>query len=102
MTQRGRLDRSDTLQALTPDDVVRSTVEFGVAAIIDLRLAREVAGERQGPLAGFVGVRHINTPLQMASADKLRAEGVDDEAIVAGKPFSACCGRRSFAPGCRL
>ena len=76
VTQRGRLYRSDTLQALTPDDVVRLTVELGVEAIIDLRLASEVAGEGRGPLASFAGVRHINTPLQMASADKLPAEDV--------------------------
>ena len=50
VTQCGRLYRSDTLQALTPDDVVRLTVEFGLEAIVDLRLASEVAGEGRGPV----------------------------------------------------
>jgi protein-tyrosine phosphatase len=76
VTQRGRLYRSDTLQALTPEDVIQLTAQFGVEAIVDLRLPDEVADEGRGPLASFVGIRHINTPLDMASIDNLRPEEV--------------------------
>jgi protein-tyrosine phosphatase len=76
VTQHGRLYRSDTLQALTPDDVTQLTTQFGVEAIVDLRLATEVADEGRGLLASVAGVRHINAPLGMASIDNLRPDEV--------------------------
>jgi hypothetical protein len=67
VTKYGRLFRSDTLQALTPQDITYLTVDIGLKAVVDLRLAREVAEEGRGLLAKCPGIRYINTPLEMAS-----------------------------------
>lgn len=63
----GRLFRSDTLQALTAEDVEHLETRLGLKAIIDLRLAREVAEEGRGPLAARAGISYFNAPLEMAS-----------------------------------
>ncbi len=70
----GRLFRSDTLQALTADDVEHLASTLGLQAIIDLRLAREVAEEGRGPLAAHAGIRYFNTPLEMASTEDTAPE----------------------------
>jgi protein-tyrosine phosphatase len=75
-TRRGRLFRSDTLQALTPEDVVRLLAEIGLEAIVDLRVAHEVAEEGRGPLASHPKISYLNTPLAMASAVGVPAEEV--------------------------
>ena len=76
MTKHGRLFRSDTLQALTPDDITHLVAVLGIEAIVDLRQAREVAEEGRGPLSECPGITYINTPLAMTSADSVSPDEV--------------------------
>ncbi|KPM57135.1 protein tyrosine phosphatase [Frankia sp. CcI49] len=50
LTRHGVLLRSDTLQELTPADVVRLRQTFGLRTVLDLRAEEEVAHEGRGPL----------------------------------------------------
>ena len=50
--RRGRVYRSDALHLLTPADVRRLRDELGLAAVVDLRSAAELATDGRGPLAG--------------------------------------------------
>lgn len=68
-TRHGRLFRSDTLQALTPQDVVLLRNRVDLRTVIDLRLAHEAAEEGQGPLAGSGDVLFVSAPLEMAATD---------------------------------
>ena len=70
-TRRGRLFRSDTLQAVTPDDVARLSDVIRLEAIVDLRLVQEAAEEGRGPLAGLPQIAYVNMPLAMASQEGL-------------------------------
>jgi len=76
VTRAGLLFRSDTLQALTPDDVLHLSSELGLAAIVDLRLMHEVAEEGRGPLGAREEIHYVNAPLQMASAEGLAPDEV--------------------------
>lgn len=70
----GRLFRSDTLQALTAEDVAWLTGTLRVSAVVDLRLAEEVAGEGRGLLQFAPGVDYANLPMQMASLEGIAPE----------------------------
>jgi protein-tyrosine phosphatase len=61
--RRGMLFRSDTLQALTDDDVTRLVEHLGVEVVIDLRIGPEAVAEGRGPLAAAT-VCYINAPLR--------------------------------------
>jgi len=61
-TRYGRLFRSDTLQALTDDDVARLLDEYHITFVIDLRTAEEAVSEGRGPL-GRLSVCYANVPL---------------------------------------
>jgi len=75
-TRHGLLFRSDTLQALTPGDLAELRERIGLRAVVDLRLATEVAHERRGPLAQAGEVRYVNAPLEMASTDGIEPDEV--------------------------
>ena len=75
-TRHGLLFRSDTLQALTPGDLTELRDRIGLRAVVDLRLAREVADEGRGPLAQAGEVRYVNAPLEMASTDGIAPDEV--------------------------
>jgi protein-tyrosine phosphatase len=75
-TRPGRLFRSDTLQALTPQDVQLLRTQIGLRAVIDLRLADEVAGEGRGALAAAGEVDYVHAPLEMASTDGIPPDQV--------------------------
>lgn len=87
VTRSGRLFRSDTLQALTPEDVHYLATTLGLKAIIDLRLAREVAEEGRGPLAAHEGIAYFNAPLEMASVENV------DPALVLHDLYAGCLQR---------
>ena len=72
----GRLFRSDTLQALTAKDAEHLATRLGLKAIIDLRLAREVAEEGRGPLAARAGISYLKAPLEMASTTSIDPDRV--------------------------
>lgn len=65
VTRQGLLFRSDTLQALTPQDVATLQQQVRLRSVVDLRLEAEVLEHGLGPLAGAVGYHHA--PLPMAS-----------------------------------
>lgn len=65
----GRLFRSDTLQALTPQDVARLLDDLAVRTIIDLRLAKEVQEEGRGLLGASGRVVFIDSPFEMAATE---------------------------------
>lgn len=69
----GRLYRSDTLQALTQEDVCYLHDHCGVRTVVDLRLAVEVRDEGRGLIADCGDVNFINSPLEMASTDGIPA-----------------------------
>lgn len=73
VVRAGRLFRSDTLQALTAADVAWLAAA-GLAAVVDLRLAEEVAGEGRGPLAQAPGLAYVNAPMAMASLQGIAPE----------------------------
>ena len=75
-TRHGLLFRSDTLQALTPDDLTALRDRMGLRAVVDLRLAKEVADEGRGPLGQAGEVRYVNAPLEMASTDGIAPDEV--------------------------
>jgi protein-tyrosine phosphatase len=74
--KHGLLFRSDTLHALTSEDVFRLTAEIGIDAIVDLRQASEVADEGRGLLADYPKIRYVNAPLQMASGENVPPDEV--------------------------
>ena len=76
IVRRGLLFRSDTLQALTADDVAWLLAQARLEAIVDLRAAHEVAEEGRGPLAGQAHLAYVNTPLAMASTEQVPADEV--------------------------
>ena len=61
--RHGVLFRSDTLQALTEDDVRRLVEDLGVELVVDLRVGPEAVAEGRGPLA-HTAVSYLNAPLQ--------------------------------------
>ena len=67
--RRGRLFRSDTLQALTAADVHHLRTVVGLRGVVDLRLAEEVAGEGRGLLGEVPEIRYANVPLDMAATE---------------------------------
>jgi protein-tyrosine phosphatase len=75
-TRHGLLFRSDTLQALTPDDLTALRDQIGLRAVVDLRLAREVADEGRGLLGQLGEVRYVNAPLEMASTEGIAPDEV--------------------------
>jgi protein-tyrosine phosphatase len=64
---RGKLFRSDTLQALSERDVALLRDQIGLRVVVDLRLAHEVHDEGRGPLAAEAAIGYVHAPLQMAS-----------------------------------
>jgi hypothetical protein len=58
----GVLFRSDTLQALTDDDVTRLVDRLGVELLVDLRLGPETVSQGRGPLAA-AEICYLNAPL---------------------------------------
>lgn len=58
----GALFRSDTLQALTGDDVAIVRDRLGVELVVDLRAGPEAVAQGRGPLAG-AGICYLNAPL---------------------------------------
>lgn len=83
VVQRHRLIRSDSLQALTDDDVRYLVDEVGVRAVADLRTGVEVASEGPGPITRepLVAVRHLSLfPEAGDNTDAVAAD--DDEPVV--------------------
>ncbi|WP_045877700.1 tyrosine-protein phosphatase [Pseudofrankia sp. DC12] len=77
-TQYGVLLRSDTLQHLSPADVLRLRDDFGLRTILDLRTPEELAREGRGPL-GAEPIAHHNlsflrtrwiTPAEVAAEEE--------------------------------
>ncbi len=68
-TRPGRLFRSDTLQALTPQDVTLLRDRLGMRTVIDLRLAHELADEGRGPLAASGEIGFVHAPMEMAATE---------------------------------
>jgi hypothetical protein len=68
--REGVLFRSDTLQALTDDDVTRLVDRIGVELLVDLRLGPETVSEGRGPLAA-AGICYLNAPLPTAPVTDL-------------------------------
>ncbi|WP_433634953.1 tyrosine-protein phosphatase [Nocardia sp. CA-120079] len=64
-TREGRLFRSDTLQALTDEDVRTLVAELGIGTVVDLRAAHEAITEGRGPLAKQSTV-YLNVSLPVA------------------------------------
>jgi protein-tyrosine phosphatase len=64
-TRPGVLFRSDTLQALTDDDVALLVGRIGLEAVIDLRVGAEAVEQGRGPLVGR-DVTYLNAPLREA------------------------------------
>jgi protein tyrosine/serine phosphatase len=77
-TRYGLLLRSDTLQHLTPADVIRLRDDFGLRTILDLRTPEETSREGRGPLGGepigyhnlsFLRTRWV-TPAEVAAEEE--------------------------------
>lgn len=64
-TRPGVLFRSDTLQALTDDDVTLLVERLGLEAVIDLRVGAEAVEQGRGPLVTR-DVTYLNAPLREA------------------------------------
>jgi protein-tyrosine phosphatase len=63
LVRPGVLFRSDTLQALTPEDVSYLVDELWLELIVDLRIGAEAVSEGRGPMAE-VPVTYLNAPLR--------------------------------------
>jgi len=66
----GALFRSDTLQALTADDVAYLVEKLGLELVVDLRRGPEAVEQGRGPLAA-TPVCYLNAPLSEAPASDL-------------------------------
>jgi protein-tyrosine phosphatase len=64
-TRHGVLFRSDTLQALTQDDVALLVDRIGIEAVLDLRVGTEAVEQGRGPLLTR-DVTYVNAPLREA------------------------------------
>ena len=58
-----RVLRSENLQELTEEDIVRLVDEIGVTTIVDLRSTRELMTEGPAPLDSVDGVQHAHHPV---------------------------------------
>ncbi|RSN25853.1 protein-tyrosine-phosphatase [Amycolatopsis sp. WAC 04169] len=65
--RRGRLFRSDTLQALTGRDKDLLLDRFGIEGVLDLRSSAETAGEGR---AALPGARYANVPLRTVQSGR--------------------------------
>ena len=72
-TRSGVLFRSDTLQALTDDDVALLVERLGLEAVFDLRVGAEAVEQGRGPLVGHA-VTYLNAPLREAAPNDEPAE----------------------------
>jgi protein-tyrosine phosphatase len=96
-TVPGRVLRSENLQELTPDDIVKLVDEIGVTTVVDLRSTRELAIEGPAPLDAVPGVRHVHHPVLkefLDATDTVRA-ALLTEAIEADRqryPDDSLCG----------
>jgi protein-tyrosine phosphatase len=77
-TRSGVLFRSDTLQALTDDDVALLVERLGLEVVIDLRVGAEAVEQDRGPLAGR-DVTYLNAPLCEAAPND---EPADRQALL--------------------
>lgn len=77
-TRSGVLFRSDTLQALTDNDVALLADRLGIEAVIDLRIGVEAVEQGRGPLVAR-DVTYLNAPLRAAEA---RDEPPDRQALL--------------------
>ncbi len=77
-TRSGVLFRSDTLQALTDDDVALLVERLGLEVVIDLRVGAEAVEQGRGPLAGR-DVTYLNAPLREAAPND---EPADRQALL--------------------
>jgi protein tyrosine/serine phosphatase len=66
----GMLFRSDTLQALTADDVTYLVEDVGLGLVVDLRVGPEASEQGRGPLVD-TAVTYLNVPLHEAPASEL-------------------------------
>jgi protein-tyrosine phosphatase len=81
-TRSGLLFRSDTLQALTEEDVAHLVRSLGVVLVMDLRDAREAVREGRG-LLGDAPLGYVNIPLEEAPTGQAAlAEPVAGSAIL--------------------
>ncbi|KFU76178.1 Protein tyrosine/serine phosphatase [Amycolatopsis lurida] len=71
--RRGRLFRSDTLQALTATDKELLLERFGIEGVLDLRSSAETVSEGRADLPG---VRYVNVPLR--SVRKGRSSALEE------------------------
>ncbi|MCD2195705.1 tyrosine-protein phosphatase [Actinomycetospora endophytica] len=74
----GVLFRSDTLQALTDDDVAVLVDRLGLEIVIDLRVGAEAVEQGRGPLVGR-DVTYLNAPLREAAPND---EPADRQALL--------------------
>lgn len=100
--RRGRLFRSDTLQALTGTDKELLLDRFGIEGVLDLRSSAEVFSEGRAELPG---VRYVNVPLRTVRsggsleeiyADHLRHDGdlpvaIEILAVLLARPVVVHC-----------
>jgi protein-tyrosine phosphatase len=73
-TRSGVLFRSDTLQALTEDDVTHLVRSLGVTLVMDLRDADEAVEQGRG-LLGASSLSYVNLPLEPAPAASVPLAG---------------------------
>jgi protein-tyrosine phosphatase len=95
-TVHGRLVRSDNLQALSAEDVLKLVRDLGVRTVVDLRSPAEVTTEGPAPLDRVPDVRRAHHPVL---AEGLGTNTVD-EVILSGHeqdqsryPDDPACGR---------
>lgn len=77
-TRPGLLFRSDTLQALTTNDVELLTHQIGLRVVVDLRLADEVVQEGRGLLELNEEIRYTHAPMCMAPTKGVAPDEVLD------------------------
>src|SRR3954471_7137361 len=79
VVQRHRLIRSDSLQALTGDDVRYLVDEVGVRAVADLRTGVEVSSEGPGPITREPLVEVVHLSLFPEAGDNTDAVAADED-----------------------
>jgi protein-tyrosine phosphatase len=93
----GRLFRSDSLAYATQADARRLVRELGVATVVDLRAAHEVAERGRGPLA-HLGIGYLHVPITDVSSGVDLSDHYVAMLAERGEPLAQMI-RRLVAPG---
>jgi protein-tyrosine phosphatase len=90
-----RVLRSENLQELTAEDIVRLVDEIGVTTIVDLRSTRELMTEGPAPLDSVDGVQHAHHPVLKEFLDASDCSSRLSRRTVTGTPPTRCAGTTS-------